>query len=206
MKKNCIFDLGQVLIPFVAKDIVADFIDDPEEIREIAAVLFDRLYWDRLDLGTIEDDELIEAACARLPEAWRADAVFIYANWFQSRPVIAGMPRLLDDLKARGQKLYLLSNVSCGFAEHYRETPHLAELLGRFDGLAFSGPLHMIKPSPEIYRYLLDTYSLDPADCLFVDDNPKNIAGAEKLGIEGYQFDGDVEKLRAFLGLGPANA
>ena len=57
----------------------------------------------------------------------------------------------------------------------------------------------MVKPSHEIYRYLLDTYGLKAEECIFVDDNAANIAAGEAVGIRGYLFDGDVSKLRTHL-------
>ena len=72
-------------------------------------------------------------------------------------------------------------------------------LLQGFDGLVMSGPLGIVKPSHAIYRYLLDTYGLDPATCVFVDDRAENIAGAERAGIAGYLFDGDASRLMDFL-------
>jgi HAD superfamily hydrolase (TIGR01509 family) len=68
-----------------------------------------------------------------------------------------------------------------------------------FDGLVISGEVGMVKPNADIYRYLLDTYKLDPAECIFIDDRDDNIEAGEKLGIKGYLFDGSAEKLRSYL-------
>jgi ribonucleotide monophosphatase NagD (HAD superfamily) len=57
----------------------------------------------------------------------------------------------------------------------------------------------MAKPDKEIYEYLLSTYNLVPEECIFIDDNPANIAMAKSLGIHGYLFDFDVPKLREYL-------
>jgi len=199
MIRNYIFDLGQVLLRFVPREIVADFTDDPEAIKAITETMFDRLYWDRLDDGTISDEETKALACRRLPKEYHEIACLAFDRCFQTRPIIEGMPELLSDLKETGVGLYLLSNISCFFAEHYMETPHLAELLSPFDGLVFSGPLHMTKPSSEIFRYLLDQFDLKAEECLFIDDSQINLNGAARMGIHGYLFDGDVSKLRRTL-------
>ena len=47
----------------------------------------------------------------------------------------------------------------------------------------------VVKPEPEIYRRLLGRYGLDPAQTLFIDDRPANIAAAAALGIRGQLFD-----------------
>ena len=46
------------------------------------------------------------------------------------------------------------------------------------------------------YNY---TYDIKPEDTLFIDDSPKNIAGAESYGIHGYLFDGDAKKLEEYI-------
>ena len=70
-----------------------------------------------------------------------------------------------------------------------------------FDGLVMSGALGITKPTPEIFNYLLKTYDLNPAECIFIDDRADNVEGARAVGMAGYQFDGDAQKLAAFLGV-----
>ena len=59
MIKNVIFDFGNVLVKYDPVYIVSGFSDNQEDIQAVASVLFDRLYWDRLDEGTIEDSEVV---------------------------------------------------------------------------------------------------------------------------------------------------
>ena len=37
-----------------------------------------------------------------------------------------------------------------------------------------------LKPEPAIYQTLLEKYSLNPAECLFIDDSPANVEGHAK--------------------------
>lgn len=200
MITNYIFDFGNVLVRFHERALTAACVSDPALVDTISAVVFDRLYWDPLDYGGITDEALKEACHARLPEHLHSLADDVYDRWIENLPIIEDMAQLVMDIKKKGGKLYLLSNISIGFAAHYREVPHIAELLSHFDGLVFSGPLGIVKPSREIFQHLLDTYGLDPASCIFIDDSPKNIDGCEKAGIRGYLFDGDAAKLRDTLG------
>ena len=57
----------------------------------------------------------------------------------------------------------------------------------------------MIKPNKDIFEYMLKECDILPSETLFIDDSPINIAGAESVGIKGYLFDGDVEKLSKYL-------
>ena len=187
--KNYIFDFGMVLFNYDTKYMAGLYTENEEDRDFLESVVFDRLYWDRLDRGEIGDIEVTEAICQRVPERLAETAEKIYNNW------IPGMEDLLVRIKNKGGRLYLLSNISIGFAENYRNVPSVCRVLSLFDGLVFSGPLHMAKPDPAIFRFLLEKYRLSPEETLFTDDNPKNIEAAKQLGLHTFLFDGDSEKL-----------
>ena len=201
LTKNYIFDLGNVLVRFDPMYMTAACVPDPKLCSVIAPVVFDRLYWDPLDYGGIRDDELKNACHARLPAELHGIADQVYDRWMENLPLNPGMRALVEDIKAKGGKLYLLSNVSIGFAEQYHHVSHLRELFSLFDGLVFSGPLGIIKPDPAIFHHILNKFSLQPEHCVFIDDNAANVAGAEAVGIRAYHFDGDPQKLREYLKL-----
>ena len=74
---------------------------------------------------------------------------------------------------------------------------------GSAAGARMSGRATLIKPDPEIYKLLLSRYSLQPADCIFIDDNPANVAAAQTLGIHAIPFTNcpDLRKQLAELQL-----
>ena len=57
----------------------------------------------------------------------------------------------------------------------------------------------LLKPEREIYETLFRKYSLDPAECFFVDDLNINVEGALCAGMDGCIFDGEVGHLRQAL-------
>ena len=198
---NYIFDFGNVLARFDPESMTAACISDPEIVRKVYPVAYDRLYWDRLDAGTITDEELHDQFFQRLPVDLAQAAWTAYNGWIGAMPPIAGMEALVQDIKACGGKVYLISNISKGFAENYHTVPWIRDLLSQFDGLVFSGVVGLVKPEKEIFSYLLDTYSLDPAECIFIDDRAENITACEACGIGGYLFDGSAERLRNYLNI-----
>lgn len=196
MIKNVIFDFGQVMVRFDPEYMVGKYVSAPEDRRLLEEVVFDRLYWDRLDAGTIEDEEVTAACRERVPERLHGKIDEIYYNWIYNLPPIDGMTELVRELKEEyGIRVYLLSNISHYFAEHERE---LSALDG-FDGKVFSAEIGMTKPSREIFEYITSRYRLDPEKTIFVDDNEKNIEGARAFGIGGYLFDGDSKRLKDYL-------
>ena len=57
--KNVVFDCGQVLVHFEPSYMVGVYVSDKEDKELLEMVVFDRLYWDKLDLGTITNEETV---------------------------------------------------------------------------------------------------------------------------------------------------
>ncbi len=193
--KNVIFDFGMVLVRFEPSYMVGRYVSDPADAALLAEVVFDRLYWNRLDSGTIEDEEVLAACRTRLPARLWDVANTIYYNWIYNLPEIEGMRALLAELKARGVRCYLLSNISRYFAAHAHEIDILREL----DGCVYSAVCGLEKPDPAIFTYACEQFDITPGDTCFVDDRAENVAAAALVGIGGHVFNGDVDALRNAL-------
>jgi len=102
---------------------------------------------------------------------------------------------LMDELRAQGYPLFCLSNMP---VEHYQHLTKIYDFWDKFAGIVISGQAKMVKPEPEIYQYLLNTYQLEPSTCIFIDDSPPNIEAAQSLGINGIVFT-DVQSCRQEL-------
>ena len=201
MIKNYIFDFGNVLAEFYPDRLTEPFVEDEKLRKQISDVVFDRAYWDRLDDASITDDEVKAGIRSRLPDELSDIACEVYDSWIKTLTPVKGMQQLIYDIHKTDKKLYLLSNISVGFANGYQDVKWIKELFDCFDGLVFSGSIKLTKPGTEIFQHLLRTYNLKADECLFIDDNEKNVSGSETVGIKGYLFDGDEEKLRYYLGI-----
>ncbi len=199
MIKNYIFDFGNVLARFYPEELTAPYVTEVEKAAAVSAVAFDRLYWDPLDAGTVTDDEVKDKIIARLPKEEGERACLAYDNWVRNLTPVEGMQEVVSALHKKGVKLYLLSNISQKFAAEYKEVKWIKELFDLFDGLVFSSDINIVKPSKEIFDYLLKKHGLKADDCLFIDDNANNIAGAKAVGIKGCLFDGNAQKLHKYL-------
>ncbi|MBQ8173959.1 MAG: HAD family phosphatase [Clostridia bacterium] len=194
--KNVIFDFGQVLVHFSPEYMTKRYVSDEEDARLISSVVFDRLYWDRLDDGTITDEEVMAASRMRLPERLWDTADKVYYNWIYNLPEMEGMRELILHIKEKyGTRVFLLSNIATYFADHASEIP----IISLLDGCVFSAACGRVKPNADIYEHLCEKFGILPGESLFVDDRAENIAGARAVGMDGYLFDGDAQKLRAYL-------
>ena len=195
MIKNVVFDMGGVLIRFDAELYTARFVPDPADYELMRRELFRSIEWVWMDRGTITDDEVVAAVCARLPERLHQAVRDILDNWHQDIPPLDGVYDLVKELKGKGYRIYLLSNTCTRFHEFRKNIPALEF----FDGEFVSCDFHFVKPEPGIYLRFLEYFHLRPEECVFIDDDPRNIEGAVRCGMGGVIYHGDPAHLRLRL-------
>ena len=196
MIKNVVFDFGQVLVHFNPLYITQQTVKNQDDAMEITRVLFDRKYFDALDGDTITEEEVFEDCKTRLPERLWETAKKVYYSWPYNIPEIEGMRALIQKIKDKyGKSVFLLSNISKYFVSCAHEVP----ILRLIDNCIFSSVCKKVKPNQEIFEHLCNEYNILPSETLFIDDLQKNIDGAKKCGINGYVFDGDVQKLERYI-------
>ena len=195
MIKNIIFDFGNVVIKFVPRDIVAKVTTEQTEHALLLDAVFGKGCFEETDRGLVSLEQHKALTRAKLPEYLHRKADKLLDSWYLDLPVMCGMENLLNDCKKAGYKIYLLSNINIQFAENTNKVP----ILKLFDGLMLSSYVKHVKPEKEIYHALLDRYNLKAEECIFVDDRKINVDGGEAVGIKGYLFDGDTEKLRDYI-------
>lgn len=101
-------------------------------------------------------------------------------------PLDADMQGLLDDLRAAGRvRLGLLSNAPRGFTERL----HAAGVTAFFDNAFVSGDIGLAKPDPAVYRFAAARLGVQPAACLMIDDQLRNIEGARTAGLGTHLFE-----------------
>ncbi|MDB5187460.1 MAG: putative (S)-2-haloacid dehalogenase [Candidatus Saccharibacteria bacterium] len=83
-------------------------------------------------------------------------------------------------------KVAMLSNVGRDLMDQLFTKAELAEL---FDVIVLSSDVGMVKPDPEIFRYICSQMDLAPEECVMVDDIEANIEAAKSLGMHGIVFN-----------------
>ena len=196
MIRNIVFDMGMVLLDYHPLTACREAAENEADAQQICHVMFESPEWIRLDDGSLTKEALTEQAQAQLPERLRPVLQGIMHGMPRNvLSPIPGMADVVDGVLNNGYHVYLLSNACLDVSQNRDIIPHIE----RFHGVVFSVEESMIKPNPEIYRRLTARYGLVPAECLFVDDNQNNVAGARAEGWQAYWFDGDVQKFAAYL-------
>ena len=186
-----IFDFGQVIIKYDPEYITSAYVKNSEDVNLVKDVVFDRYYWDNLDADLITDEEAKNSIKSRLPERLRDVACTVYDNWYYNLPLIDETVSLIKKIKENGGNLFLISNISKDFVQNYTKIPEIKETLDLFDGLVFSGPIALAKPSKEIFNYALKKFGIKAEESIFFDDNKDNVLSADSVGIKGYLFGVD---------------
>ena len=183
MLKNIVFDLGGVVVAH-----------NEEGFREKLGKFFDFVFgpdmkcvpsfWVDYDLGILTIDETAaEVAKYRDCDAETAKMHMLQAIALQEE--VEPTVELIKELKAKGYKLYVLSNMSKEYIEFLRKLP----VFDYFDYQVVSSEVHLGKPDPKIYNYLLEHCELNPAETIFIDDRKDNVEVAESVGIVPFHFD-----------------
>lgn len=93
-----------------------------------------------------------------------------------------GVPELLAELKARGKRVFLLSNAQTDFT---RPEIEMLRLTSYFDAIFISSELRCRKPSPLFFEKLLKQYGLKPSESIMIgNDESADIAGAKQVGMD----------------------
>jgi len=134
----------------------------------------------RLDLGQINEDEMYEI----VSNITGVEPQKIRDDWSSLSKINNEVVNLIELLK-KDYNVYLLSNASNTFLRRILSKNNLFPL---FDEVFISSELKIAKPNPQFYIEVCRRLNVNPVDCIMIDDNPKNIAGALEVGITGIVF------------------
>lgn len=106
--------------------------------------------------------------------------------------------------KAAGMKLAILSNeLDLFYGVDFRKRFPLIDLFDVIVDATYNG---ILKPDPRAYEQAVRDVGVEKRDCVFVDDQKKNIEGADAVGLPNVHFDvtrpaESYAEARAMLGL-----
>lgn len=178
--KNVIFDLGGVLINWYPNQIITDLFNGKECMPlESWKEMFDLDLFQDVERGTMMLSDMFKI----MPKKYNKKQVaYFYENLPRYLfPLKSGL-EIFEYIRSLGYKTYVLSNFG---KEMFEKVEPGFNFLKSFDGVVISYRVKTMKPEPEIYNILLNTYSLNPAESIFIDDLQPNIDGARAMGIDG---------------------
>lgn len=192
--RNLIFDFGGVLIHIdyqATVDAFAQLHMDAHGAfysQQTQSTLFDAY-----ETGKISTQQFINGLLGHLPPGTSPNAVV--AAW---NKMILDVPvysiELLQDLRQKGYRLFMLSNTNALHLElALRRWARVSDQLPNdlFDKVYVSHEMGLRKPDPEIFMRVCREQGLNSAETLFIDDSVQHIAGARKAGLHTYHLHGE---------------
>lgn len=184
MIKNIVFDIGNVLVAFTWKEFYLSFGFSEDVNEKLAACTVLGPLWPEVDHGIMSEAEILAAFKQYDPSiADELDKVFhnlkgIISCYDYTIPWI-------NELKTKGYNIYIISNI---FSKLIRECGEEFDFISLTDGAVLSYQEKIIKPDSQIFRLFLDRYNLKAAECVFIDDQERNVNAARNIGIPGIVF------------------
>lgn len=180
-----IFDLGGVLIDWNPEYVYRTIFSREEDMKWFFQNICTSHWNEEQDAGRplAEATELLVKQYPGHEENIRA----YYGRWEEMLGgAIEETVEVLRHLKENtDHKLYALTNWS---HETFGVALQRYEFLHWFDGRVVSWEEKTRKPFMEIYQRMINRYGIDPAKAVYIDDNTRNLAPAEKLGMYTIHF------------------
>jgi FMN phosphatase YigB (HAD superfamily) len=199
--KNIILDLGQVILTINLENTINSFkkfgFPDIDELD----IVFSRYpFFRQFELGLITRKQFFsgirEATGKKLPDktiqkAWNS----------MIGSYIEGTVPLVKKLGSK-YRMFLLSNTNSVHEREYNlrlmQDHEIKNLSMIFEKVYYSHALHLSKPDPEIFKYVINDSHLIPSETLYIDDIFIHIESAEKIGIRGIHLDPPLKLTELF--------
>lgn len=105
--------------------------------------------------------------------------------WFKTEQTSNEIVEFTTSLRNKGIKIFILSNNFKERADYYSHYPWLRDAV---DKVYFSWQTGLVKPNPEAWINVLKENNLAADECLYFDDQEKNLKAAESIGIKSFMF------------------
>ncbi|HEY0744534.1 MAG TPA: HAD family phosphatase [Chryseosolibacter sp.] len=193
--ETIVFDLGNVLIEWNPRHLYRKILKDEDQITWFLENICTSEWNDQQDAGRTFEEGIRELV-QKHPE-WEEAITAWGTRWQETiNGSIPGTVEILRTLRdSKKYRLYALTNWS---AETFPWALDNFEFLHWFEGIVVSGHEKTRKPYPDFFNILFTRYKINPSTAVFIDDNIKNIKGADEVGLKTILFE-SPEKLRAQL-------
>jgi putative hydrolase of the HAD superfamily len=178
-----LFDIGKVLLDFDFETSLRPLLppDEPDPDARLRRVLGDKDAFERGDIPL--DDYLAHAERELGPGADREAFIAAWRGIFTPN---APMWDTVARLRAGGHRMLWFSNINPIHAPWLFEA---YEVFRHFDGGTCSYQVGLIKPEPAIYRHVVESHGLVPAETLYIDDLEANAAAGVAAGFHTHRYD-----------------
>ena len=196
MIKNIIFDYGGVLLDWNPHYLYDPYFGDVEQAEWFLTNICTYEWNAQHDNGKPIAEGTAELI-AEHPE-WEKEIRLYYDDFMKMMGgQIPGMEEFVKELKAKGYRVFGLSNWS---VETFALVRPVYPVLDLMEDMVISGIEKVMKPDHRIFELALKRFGIKAEETVFIDDNPNNVKAACEVGIKGILFK-SREQLASFLQL-----
>ena len=189
MKKTVIFDLGGVLIDWDPRYMYTSIFETRDAMEYFLATVCTS-DWNEEQDGGRPIEEANKVLIEQFPE-YTNEILAFYGRWEEMlNGVFEDTVDILRKICDQHPKVYALTNWS---AETFPVALSKYDFLSWFEGILVSGRENLKKPDPRIYKLILSKFDLNADECLFIDDNLRNVKAAIQTGIESIHYKGATQ-------------
>ncbi|WP_423147056.1 HAD family hydrolase [Rubrolithibacter danxiaensis] len=200
--KNIIFDYGNVIFLLDFNRIHHTFTElGISNIEHFFGHAGQNKLFDDFDKGTISAAEFRDAI--RKETGKNASDEQIDEAW---NSLLIGVPAVNHQLLLRAKKKYRTFLLSNNNEIHYKwildylnREYNITSNAGFFEKDYYSHLMGMRKPDSDIFEFVLQEQKLTAEETLFIDDSQKNVAAAEKLGMQTHLMQANDSLEKYFL-------
>jgi len=188
--------LGGVVFTNGTKKFIADISARYGITPEIILNVMDGEIGSKYREGQIGRDEFWRLVLESLPLKESADD--LEKEWIGDYELIPGTKSIIEKLRRKYKVMYLSDNVK----ERVDKLDTRFGFISWFDGGIFSHEVGVRKPNPKIYEFALQKGNAKPEETVFIDDKPKMLEPAKKMGITGLAFESPEKLAKDLLEMG----
>lgn len=181
--KAIMFDFGGVLAT-ANRQVIMDFFKETLQLSEEQLPNFLHSFKKHRQQGLDEDSFwalYANKSAISLPDDWKERLKRAKSASIQIDPK---MVELVEDLKAQGYLVGILSNVKIHEATVVKQTG----IYKFFDPVILSCNIGVEKPNSKAYSIMLNKISIPAEECIFIDDKCENVDAANKMNIDSIIF------------------
>lgn len=141
--------------------------------------------------GQISEEEYLNRIIAK--NGWKISNERLKSIIRENFREIEGTRQIIEKLKSNGFKLGLISVHGKEWIDYANQKFDYHRL---FDSVMYSFEIALSKPDKKAYRLMMEKLDSKPEECIFIDDQQKNLDPAIELGMKAILFKnaGQLEK------------
>jgi len=196
--ETVVFDVGGVFLDWNPRYLYRKVFSSEEQVEDFLGRVCTQTWNERQDagrpfaLGVRELQDMhpeLGAEISAFNERWEEMIGSVFED------TVA----LLHEVKQAGHHIYALTNFS---KEKFQIVRKRFSFFACFEGIVVSGEEGLIKPDPRLFHVLMDRYSIDPTNSVYIDDVAKNVDAATSLGFRGVFHRSTAETRKQLVALG----